>query len=360
MYTKLPLLEEEKKRNNHVKKVCVALQGGGTHGAFTWGVLDRLLEDGRFEIEGLTGTSAGGMNAVAVAQGLMRNGKQGAREELLTLWKKISEAGEMSFFSNRGPIDKIMGKYTMYHSPGYVIFDYLSRLFSPYELNPLQIDPLKSLVVQNFDFEGLRLYKGVKVYLCATHVFTGKLRIFGLPELKAECLLASSCLPNIHAAVKVDDEYYWDGGFIGNPVFFPLIYDCVSPDIIYIQISPTHRNKLPLTAREISDRLNEIENNATVVREMRSIQFITQLIDEGHLDHKKIKRVFMHVIKNEEIFEHLGWSSKLNSEWEFLSHLFEQGRETADKWIKTHYDDVGVKSTADLETHFVGEKWESY
>lgn len=360
MYTKLPLRKEENKHLSSVKKISVALQGGGAHGAFTWGVLDRLLEDGRFEIEGLTGTSAGAMNAVAVAQGLMRNGAKGAREELATLWKKISQAGETNFLNHRGPIDRLMGKYTMYHSPGYVIFDYLSRIFSPYELNPLQIDPLKGLVVENFDFEALRRFKGVKLYICATHVVTGKIRIFGLPELKAESLLASSCLPNIQAAVKVDDDYYWDGGFVGNPVFFPLIYDCTGPDIVYIQLSPTRRDKLPVTAREIADRLNEIENNATVIREMRSIHFITRLIDEGHLDAKRIKRVFMHVIKNEEVFENLGWSSKLNAEWEFLTHLFEKGRETAEQWIKENYAHIGVKSTADLETNFVGEKWESY
>lgn len=360
MYKSPPLIKEKVKQTPLKKKVSIALQGGGSHGAFTWGVLDRLLEDGRFEFEGFTGTSAGGMNAVAAVQGLMRNGNQGARDELKKFWERVSEAGNSSLFNMRGPIDKMMGKFTMNHSPGYVIFDYLSRIFSPYELNPLQIDPLKEIILQNFDFEALRAYKDVKLYLCATHVATGHLRIFTLNELKAECLLASACLPTIHAAVKVDNDYYWDGGFIGNPVFFPLIYDCASPDIIYVQVSPTHRQKLPTTAREISDRLNEIGNNSTVIREMRAIHFITNLIDEGLLDKNKIKRVFMHVIKNDEGFEHFGWSSKLNTEWEFLTHLFEMGRESADQWIKEHYDDVGVKTTADLERHFVGDKWESY
>jgi len=360
MYKSLPTVKQDEQKNPVKKKVSIALQGGGSHGAFSWGVLDRLMEDGRFEFEGFTGTSAGGMNAVAAVQGLMRNGNQGGRDELRIFWKKISEAGNSSLLNTRGPIDRMMGQYTMHHSPGYVMFDYLSRIFSPYELNPLQIDPLKEIVVQNFDFEALRAFKGAKLYLCATHVVTGQLRIFTLNELKAECLLASACLPTIHAAVKVDNDYYWDGGFIGNPVFFPLIYDCVSPDIIYIQISPTHRQKLPTTSREISDRLNEISNNSTVMREMRAINFITNLIDEGMLDKNKIKRVFMHVIKNDDAFENLGWSSKLNTEWEFLVHLFEMGRESADTWIKAHYQDVGVKTTADLERHFVGEKWETY
>ncbi len=346
--------------SNGKKKVSIALQGGGSHGAFSWGVLDRILEDGRFEIEGLTGTSAGGMNAIAVVQGLMRGGNQGAREELRTFWKNISDSGKNSMLNNRGPIDKMMGKYTMYHSPGYVVFDYLSRMFSPYELNPMQADPLKDVIMKSFDFDALRKYKGAKLYLCATHVFTGKLRIFGLEEMRPECLLATACLPTIHSAVKVDEDYYWDGGFIGNPAFFPLIYDCDSPDIIYIQLNPTVREKLPTTAREISDRLNEITNNASVVREMRAISFISDLIDTGMLDKEKIKRVFMHVIKDEDAFQELGWSSKLNTEWEFFTHLFDRGRAAADQWIKENYQYVGVKTTAKLEEQFVGEKWKHH
>ncbi|MBX3457192.1 MAG: patatin-like phospholipase family protein [Candidatus Paracaedibacteraceae bacterium] len=356
MYKSIPSAAKAEKKNGK-KKVSVALQGGGSHGAFSWGVMDRLLEDGRFEIEGLTGTSAGGMNAVAIAQGLMKGGNQAARDELKAFWQKISDSGKNSPLNHRGPIDKALGKYTMYHSPGFVIFDYLSRMFSPYELNPLQIDPLKDVIASSFDFDALRKFKGVKVYLCATHVQTGKLRIFGLDEMKIEALQATACLPTIHNAVKVDGEYYWDGGFIGNPVFFPLIYDCESPDIILIQLNPTVREKIPTTAREIGDRLNEITNNASVVREMRAISFISDLIDDGKLDPKETKRVFMHLIEDEDTFTDLGWSSKLNTEWDFFMHLFEKGRAAADKWIKENYEHVGKKTTAPLREHFVGEKW---
>lgn len=356
MYKSIPSAAKAEKKNGK-KKVSVALQGGGSHGAFSWGVMDRLLEDGRFEIEGLTGTSAGGMNAVAIAQGLMKGGNQAARDELKAFWQKISDSGKNSPLNHRGPIDKALGKYTMYHSPGFVIFDYLSRMFSPYELNPLQIDPLKDVIASSFDFDALRKFKGVKVYLCATHVQTGKLRIFGLDEMKIEALQATACLPTIHNAVKVDGEYYWDGGFIGNPVFFPLIYDCESPDIILIQLNPTVREKIPTTAREIGDRLNEITNNASVVREMRAISFISDLIDDGKLDPKETKRVFMHMIEDEDTFADLGWSSKLNTEWDFFMHLFEKGRSAADKWIKENYEHVGKKTTAPLREHFVGEKW---
>ncbi len=357
MYKSVPAATKAEKKSGK-KKVSIALQGGGSHGAFSWGVMDRILEDGRFEIEGLTGTSAGGMNAVAIAQGLMKGGNQAARDELKVFWQKISDSGKNSPLNHRGPIDKALGKYTMYHSPGFVIFDYLSRMFSPYELNPLQIDPLKDVIASSFDFDALRKFKDVKVYLCATHVKTGKLRIFGLDEMKVESLQATACLPTIHNAVKVDGEYYWDGGFIGNPVFFPLIYDCESPDIILIQLNPTVREKIPTTAREIGDRLNEITNNASVVREMRAISFISDLIDDGKLDKNETKRVFMHLIEDEDTFTELGWSSKLNTEWDFFMHLFEKGRAAADKWIKENYEHVGKKTTAPLREHFVGEKWE--
>jgi NTE family protein len=349
---------KEEKGNGKTKRVAIAMQGGGSHGAFSWGVMDRLLEDGRFEIEGLTGTSAGGMNAAAVVQGMMKGGNQGAREEMREFWKAISDSGKNSMLNNRGPIDKMLGKYTMYHSPGYIMFDYLSRIFSPYELNPMQVDPLKDVIMKSFDFDALRQYKGMKLFLCATHVYTGKLRIFSLDELRPECLLATACLPTIHNAVMVDGEYYWDGGFIGNPVFFPLIYDCETPDIIMIQLNPTVREKLPKTTREISDRLNEVTNNASVVREMRAISFISDLIDDGVIPKDKMKRVFMHVIEDEEVFMELGWSSKLNTEWEFFTYLFEKGRIAADKWIKTNYDKIGKESTAPIREHFVGERWQ--
>lgn len=340
------------KKTTEKKKISVALQGGGAHGAFSWGVLDRLLEDGRFEFDGFTGTSAGGMNAVAMAQGLMKDGQQGARDELRVFWKRISESGEHSPLNNRGPIDKAMGKYTMYNSPGFVVFDYLSRIFSPYELNPLQVDPLKDVIMKSFDFEALRAYKGCKVFLCATHVFSGKLKLFSLDEMKPECLLATACLPSIHNAVMVDGEYYWDGGFIGNPVFFPLIYDCESTDIVYIQLNPTYREKVPTTAREIADRLNEITNNASVVREMRAIHFISELIDSGQLDPEKHRRVHLHTIEDEACFQELGWSSKLNTEWDFLTHLFEKGRLAADAWIKEHFHKIGNQSSAVVKDHY--------
>jgi len=339
------------------KRVSIACQGGGSHGAFTWGVLDKILEDGRFEIEGLTGTSAGGMNAVAVAQGLAKGGNQEARATLKLFWDRVCESGKNSSINNRGPIDKHMNNWTMYNSPGFVMFEFLSRMHSPDELNPMKTDPLREVIKKTFDFELLRTQDVCKVFLCATHVFTGKLTVFKTEELKVECLLATACLPTIHSAVLVDGEYYWDGGFIGNPVMFPLVYDCESSDIILIQLNPTIRNKLPTSAREIGDRLNEITNNASVVREIRAMHLISQLQDEGIIPEGRMKRVHLHLIEDESTFQELGWGSKLNTEAEFFEHLFERGRKAATSWIKENYENVGKKTTAPIREHFTGKDW---
>ncbi len=346
------MAETTAEKTNEKKRIAIALQGGGAHGAFTWGALDRLLEDGRFIIEGLTGTSAGGMNAVATAQGLIRGGNEQARKELRNFWTRISESGENSPIK-RGLIDKIQQRYTMNQSPGFIMLDYLMRLLSPYELNPFNVNPLKDVVEACFDLEPLRKNQKVKVFLCATHVFSGKLKVFKTEELTPECLLASACLPFLHHAVEVNGEYYWDGGYIGNPVLFPLIYECQTPDLMIIQLNPMNRPVLPRTTREISDRLNEITCNATLVREMRSIGFITELIDKGIIKDPSIKRLRLHLIQDEVRFLDLGFSSKLNSEMDFLSYLFDAGYRAADHWIKENYDKCGKESTAKVLEHYM-------
>lgn len=346
--------------NKVKKRIAIACQGGGSHGAFTWGVLDALLEDGRFEIEGLTGTSAGGMNAVATAQGLAKGGNKEARATLRLFWERVHESGKNSILNNRGPIDKYMHNWTMYNSPGFLMFEFLSRMYSPYELNPMKTDPLRDVIVNTFDFDFLRSQDVCKVFLCATHVYTGKLAVFKTNEIKLECLLATACLPTIHGAVLVDGEYYWDGGFIGNPVMFPLIYDCETSDVILIQVNPAIRNKLPTSAREISDRLNEITNNASVIREMRAVHLIGQLQDEGIIPEGRMKRVHMHLIEDEACFQELGWGSKLNTEMDFFDHLFKKGRDAATAWISKNYESVGKKTTALIREHFTGKNWDEH
>lgn len=329
------------------KKISCALQGGGSHGAFTWGVMDRLLEDHRFTFDGLSGMSASGMNAIAIVQGLIRGGSEQARKELTLFWEKISAWGKNSPLKP-GAMDKMQGKYTMSHSPGFMMFDVMTKLYSPYQLNPSNINPLREIIENLFDFKAIREFKESRAYLCATHVFSGKIRVFESKELNPECVLASACVPFLHQAVAVDGDYYWDGGLMGNPILSPLIDHCTATDIVVIQLNPTHRDYLPTTSRDISDRLNEITSNASLLRDMRSIELISNLVDEGLVAHRKMKRVYLHLIRNEAIFQDLGFSSKLNTDWDFLSHLFTAGREAADQWIRTHYDDVGVRTTANL------------
>lgn len=339
-------------KKNEKKKVALALQGGGAHGAFTWGVLDRLFEDGRFEIEGLSGTSAGGMNAVAAAQGLVKGGDQGARDSLNHFWEKISESARHSPLKP-GPMDRFEGKWTMNQSPFFVAFEYMTRMFSPYEFNPFDTNPLRDVVKELFDFPLLNKTIFPKVFLAATHVYTGKVKVFDNAALKPECVLASACLPFLHRAVDVDGEFYWDGGFIGNPVLFPLIDNCPTSDIILVRINPITRPTLPTHARDILDRLNEITSNASMIREMRAIAFITKLIDDGKITDGSLKRLHMHDIAAEDAFQQLGFSSKLNAEWEFLTHLKEVGRNVTDIWIKKNFDKIGKESTGNIYEEFM-------
>lgn len=350
-------MKKEETKVNHPpkdgkKRISIAMQGGGSHGAFTWGVLDRLLEEKDLVVEGVSGTSAGGMNAVATALGIQNGGNQGGRELLTEFWKNMSDSGKSSMFKP-GVMDILSNKYTLHNSPGFLFFDFISKVMSPYQLNPFGSNPLKDIIEQVFDLEKLHNFDLVKVFLAATHVYTGKIKIFSNEDLSVETLLATACLPTVYSAVMVKGEYYWDGGFIGNPAIYPLIYNCNTSDIMIIKLNPTHRRRLPITASEIGDRLNEITNNTSIVREMRSVHFITKLIDTGVIDPTKMKRLHMHLIEDEAAFQDLGWSSKLNTEMDFLTYLFDAGRKAADKWIEKNYDDIGKKTTFDLEDEFV-------
>jgi NTE family protein len=340
--------------NDGKKRISIAMQGGGAHGAYTWGVLDRLLQEKDLIIEGVSGTSAGGMNAVATAQGIMKGGNEGARELLTKYWGATSDGGKSSIFKP-GVKDILAGKFTMHNSPGFLFFDFLSKILSPYQMNPSGSNPLKGIIEEMFDFDLMNGNELVKIFLAATHVYTGKIKIFTNTshDLCTESLLATACLPTLFAAVLVKGEYYWDGGFIGNPAIYPLIYECETPDIMIIKLNPTHRNKLPTSASEIGDRLNEITNNTSIVREMRSMHFITKLIDQGIVPHGKLKRCFIHLIEDEKAFHELGWSSKLNTDKDFLDYLFKAGRKSADKWLEKNWDLIGKQTTADVAEEFV-------
>jgi NTE family protein len=331
----------------NVRRINLALQGGGAHGAFTWGVLDRLLEEDSIAIEGISGTSAGAVNGAVMAYGLTIGGREAARELLTACWRRISALAAWSPLQPSA-FDRISGLGNMEFSPGYWMLEMASRLMSPYQYNALDINPVRDVLSDLVDFEVLRQCEAVKLFVSAVNVKRGRLKIFDLSEMSLDAIMASSCLPFLHKAVEVDGEFYWDGGYLGNPAIYPLIYRTESQDVLVVQINPVNIDEVPTTAQEILDRLNTITFNAGLIREMRSIDFVTRLIDEGieHDDH--LKRMYIHVIDAEEQMREFGVSSKLNAHWQFLQHLRDLGRQQAETWLGQHLEDIGQRSTANL------------
>ncbi len=334
------------------KTIDLALQGGGSHGALTWGVLDRILEDERLEISGISGTSAGAMNAVVLAQGFHQGGRDGAREALGTFWRAVSEAARLSPIQ-RNWWDRATGNFNLDTSPGYLFFDNLTRLFSPYDLNPLDVNPLRDLVAGIVDFDRVNACISPKVFVTATNVRTGRARAFTQPELSVDTIMASACLPSIYKAVEIDGEAYWDGGYIGNPALHPLVDQTDCRDMVIVQINPMIRHELPRTGREILNRVNEISFNASLIKDLRAIHLLDKLIQAEGIETEKYRDMRVHLIHADEELQELDASSKLNAEWEFLSHLHERGRAWADRWLEANFDGIGVRSTFDLDALFV-------
>jgi len=333
--------------------INLALQGGGAHGAFTWGVLDRLLEDERIEFEGISATSAGAMNACVLAYGMTLGGREGARSALANFWRRISHAAASSPLQP-SPIEKLMGLHNLEFSPNFLFFDLLTRLMSPYQFNPLNLNPLRRVLLQTVDFESLRHSRcKVKLFLSATNVRTGKIKVFDNDEISPDAVLASGCLPLIFQAVEIDGEAYWDGGYMGNPAIFPLIYGCDSRDVIVVHVNPIMRQELPKSATEILNRINEISFNSSLMREMRAVSFVTQLIDEGEGNAMKLKRMLIHGIANEKAMSELSVASKLNADWEFLTYLKETGRAAAEDWLAAHFQQLGKETTINLHETYL-------
>ncbi len=336
------------RKQTGAKIINLALQGGGSHGAFTWGVLDRLLEDPRIYIEAISGTSAGAMNAVVLADGITQGGRDGARQALQDFWTAVAQSAVTSPIQ-RSAWDVLHGQWSLDSSPSYLFFDLLSRVASPYELNPLNLNPLHNLVSQQVDFERVQHCNKIKLFISATQVRTGRVKVFENEQLSADTVMASACIPTVFQAVEIDGEAYWDGAFMGNPVLFPFTYKCKSRDIVIVQINPLERDKIPTNARDILERMNEITFNASLMKEFRAIDFVRRLIDEGSLDESRYKRLLVHIIHAESQLASLGASSKLNAELEFLKHLKNIGRNTADEWLASNFDQLGKQSTVDLQ-----------
>jgi NTE family protein len=332
------------------KTINLALQGGGAHGAFTWGVLDRLLEEKELLFEGISATSAGAMNAAVVAYGITIGGHEGGRKALTNYWRRISHAAETSPLQPSW-IDRVLKDHSLRYSPAFMFFDIMSRLMSPYEFNPMNLNPLREVVQQSVDFEVLNKPDcPIKLYLSATNVRTGKVKLFERGELSVDAALASACLPFMFQAVEINGEAYWDGGYMGNPALYPLIYNCDSQDILIVHINPLVRNEVPKTAADILNRINELSFNSSLMREMRAISFVTKLIDDELLD---AKHVFIHGISDDHLMTGLGVASKLNADWEFVTHLRDEGRKRGEEWLGQNYDKLGNASTVDIHAKFL-------
>jgi NTE family protein len=333
------------------KKINLALQGGGAHGAFTWGVLDSLLADPRIEIEGISGASAGAINAVMLADGLARGGAQEARKRLADLWRAVSSNGDLSELE-RSVTDRLLAFFPFEGSPAQAWLDALSRFWSPYDFNPLNINPLKDLIERFVDFEALRSPGKLKLFISATNVFTGRLRVFPREKITAEVVMASSCLPMVFQAVEIDGIPYWDGGYMGNPAIFPFFRTTDTEDVLIVSINPLERNMTPRTQNEIMNRVNEITFNSSLIAEYRAIDFVTRLIDQGRLPRGKgageYRRINVHRIALDGAFKELTADSKLASDFVFFELLRNGGQRAGQDFLNRHFDDLGVRSTVDL------------
>lgn len=340
------LIENPVLANRDPILIDLALQGGGAHGAFTWGVLDRLLEETWLQIDGISGTSAGAMNAVVLADGYMRGGRNGAKSALEGFWSKVSQAALLSPFQ-RGPMDILLGRWTIDSSPAFIGMDLMSRLFSPYDLNPGGTNPLREILAEFVDF-GRIADSPIKLFVTATNVRTGRGHIFRRADLTPEVLLASACLPTLFQAIEIESDAYWDGGFAGNPTITPLIRECTSRDTILVPINPIERPGVPRGAREILDRINEVSFNAVTLKELKMVALMRKVADPGTDEGALWATMRIHMVRN-SIMAELGYSSKLNAEWAFLSMLRDEGRRAAETFLAENGDFLGKRTSVDLD-----------
>jgi NTE family protein len=332
--------------------IDLALQGGGAHGAFTWGVLDRLLEeDDRFAVEAISGTSAGAMNAAVLASGFAIGGPQGARGALARFWKSVSDAARFSPLQ-RGPLDVLLGRWTLDSSPAFIAMDLMSRLVSPYDLNPGGGNPLSAILAGAIDFTALARAP-IKVFVTATNVRTGRGRVFRNADITPQVLLASACLPFLFQAVEIDGEPFWDGGYSGNPTLTPLMRESAANDMILVAINPVERPGTPRTARDILNRLNEISFNSVLIKELRMMALLRMVIDPGKAEALRWSQPRMHLI-NSPLMTELGYSSKLNAEWAFLEMLRDEGRRAADEFLRTKGDNLGKRPSINIDVLLEG------
>lgn len=344
------------KKADTKKTVNLALQGGGAHGAYAWGILDYLLEDGRINVEGFTATSAGTMNALAFTQGMQEGGPAGAREKMENFWSEISREGNIYSPVRGMPFERMMGFGNGENPFAYFMFDTITRMLSPYQFNPFDVNPLRDVLERCIDFETIRKCDCMKLFISATNVRTGKVKIFKTPDMSLDVALASGCLPFLFKAVEIDGEYYWDGGYMGNPALYPLFYETASEDIILINLNPIERDEVPTTAPEIMNRINEISFNSSLLKELRAIGFVKKLIAEDMIkdEHKKrYKDLRVHPVRADDSMKEFSVASKFDTDWHFLTDLRDLGRKQMKNWMDETYDNIGTRSSVDLNAEFL-------
>jgi NTE family protein len=333
------------------KRINLALQGGGAHGAFTWGVLDHLLTDERLLIEGISGTSAGAVNAVMLADGLARGGREEAQKRLAEFWRAASSTGNVPAMQ-REVLQRLLSFTPLEGTPAQAWFNALSRYFSPYDVNPLNINPLKDLIEHFVDFEALHACRDLQIFISATNVQTGRVRIFSREKITADAVMASACLPLLFRAVEIDGVPYWDGGYLGNPVIFPFFRTTNTEDVLVVQINPLVRHETPTSSSEIMNRINEITFNSSLIDEYRAIDFVARLIDQGRLPRGtgpgEYRRINVHRIVLERFGTHFDSFSKLSTDYDFFEMLRLSGKRAARRFMDEHFGDIGKRSTVDL------------
>ena len=339
------------------KRINLALQGGGTYGAFTWGVLDHLLEDDRLTVEGISGTSAGAVNAVMLADGLTRGGPDEARKRLADFWRAASVGGDLPAVQ-RAVTNQL---FSMLPTEG-PTFNWLSawsQSLSPYDINPLNINPLKELIERFVDFEALRADPR-QIFIAATNVQTGRLHIFPHDKISAEAVMASACLPAVFRAVEIDGVPYWDGGYLGNPVLYPFFRSTDTEDVLIVQINPLERKKIPHSTREIMARVSEITFNSALMGELRAIEFVNRLIEQGRIPHgtgpNEYRHIKVHRIVLEGLGERFASPGKMRNDYESFELLRKLGQRAARRFLDAHYDDIGVQSSVDLKSEVYSER----
>jgi NTE family protein len=357
--------------------VNLALQGGGSHGAFTWGVLDRLLDDDGIDIGGISGTSAGALNGAVLLSGHVKGlrkaqaqgitdaaeaqgkARRSAQRALAAFWKDVSQHGPLFSPMTLDLSDgRLKPQFNFDQLPAYQWLNLFTRAFSPYEFNPLNLNPLRDAVQRHVAVDSLHEgchKEGIQLFVTATSARTGQPRVFTGASLSIDALMASACLPFIFQAVNIDGEDYWDGGYTGNPALFPLIYDSDGEDIMLVKINPLSRDETPTRSMDIVDRLSEITFNTSLIGEMRAIAFVKRLLKEDRLPSGRYKDLRIHMVADDEGLAPFNASSKTNTDANFLKTLHKLGHAAASRWLKAHRDDLGQRSTLDIEATFLSQ-----